>query len=244
MYREHTEKEIQNMKIALEKDHKREFTRDEVIKALNDIRVLAHITFDIYQNEQKKLAKLNEFPNGYHLDGSGTCLICSQSASNENTWFDKYGLKCMTCQKAINLKIIPAAIAQKRESWYSKHELETFFNFKYADTKRYIKQAILTSRTICTEQGKPYLELFLIKDNKEFLPPKKLLKSRPAKVIIKGEEYYTQEYWYEYVDQKLLKQLAKYKIVECLKETMSKPIKSGRFYHKEMSPIFKPNNLK
>ncbi len=85
-----------------------------------------------------------------------------------------------------------------------------------------------------------HFQVFLIKDNKDVLPPKKLLKSRTVKTLWKGEEYFTQEYWYEFIEPKLAKQLQKYKIVECLKETLAKPIKSGRFLTKGIKPIFGP----
>ncbi len=40
------------------------------------------------------------------------------------------------------------------------------------------------------------------------------------------------------MDEKLLKRLAKYKIVHCLKETLTKPIEGGSLMYKQMSPIF------
>lgn len=59
------------------------------------------------------------------------------------------------------------------------------------------------------------------------LPPKGLLKSRVVTIMHKGEEYLTTEEWYEYADIKLIKRLAKYRIIECLKETLQKPITGG-----------------
>ena len=54
------------------------------------------------------------------------------------------------------------------------------------------------------ENKKVHLQLFLIKDIKDVLPTKKLLKSRIAKISRDEEEYLTREYWYEYTGQKLL----------------------------------------
>ena len=48
----------------------------------------------------------------------------------------------------------------------------------------------------------------------------------------------TSEYWYEYIDVDLAKKLSKYRIVECLKETFQMPVETGRFYHKEINPLF------
>lgn len=71
---------------------------------------------------------LQESPSGFHIDRAGTCLISGESTSNETSWYDNYGLKCMTCQKAIDVKIIPSAIAKSKENRYSKCDLESYFN--------------------------------------------------------------------------------------------------------------------
>jgi hypothetical protein len=57
-----------------------------------------------------------------------------------------------------------------------------------------------------------------------------------------NEEYYTHEQWYEFVDEKLIKRLMKYKIIDCLKETLTKPIETGRFYIKQINPLFDIKN--
>lgn len=54
----------------------------------------------------------------------------------------------MVCQNAINTKIIPVSVTKKRESWYSAHELNSFFNIESADLRRYIKKSFLKQRTI------------------------------------------------------------------------------------------------
>jgi hypothetical protein len=117
-----------------------------------------------------------------------------------------------------------------------------YFNIKGKDLNKYIKQGILKDRIIPGTETKPRLQLFLISDNKDVLPPKKLLRSRTVKIIKDGEEYYTRERWYEYLDEKLAKKLSKYRIVECLKETLTQPIEIGRFYYKDINPLFRPSD--
>lgn len=232
-------KKIQNIKNVLEKDHGREFSWEEATQAHWDMKRFAELLYEMVQEEHRKQNLLKENPNGFHLDGAGaSCLICSNHASGENSWFDKNGLKCMPCQKAIDAKIIPASVINNNDSWYSKYDLESYFNIKGADLNRYIKQSLLKSRIIPSEGKKVHFQMFLIKDNKDVLPPKKLFQSRPVKIMRNGEEYFTTEYWYEYLDEKLAKRLAKYKIIECLKETFTKPMNTGRFLHKGINPLF------
>lgn len=240
---EPTTKQIQEIKEILEKDHGREFSWDEASKAAWDLNALVQIAFDLAVKECQKREKLKEFPNGYHLEGKGTCLICGSIASEGNSWYDKYGLKCITCQKAINQKMIPTSVINNKESWYSKFDLEGYFNLKGSLLKKYIKEGLLKERIILGEGKKIHFQLFLLKDNKDFLPPKNLLKSRTVKVERNGEEYYTSERWYEYIDLDLLEKLKEYKIVNYLAETFSEPIKTGRFYYKQLNPLFTHSNM-
>ncbi|MBI4929866.1 MAG: hypothetical protein HY841_03825 [Bacteroidetes bacterium] len=239
---EFSEEKIKNIKNILEKDHGREFTWEEAKNAMWDIERLAHIMVEVGMEEQRRQELLKENPKGFSFDRKGySCQICGGSAPEGNSWFDKYGLKCMTCQKAINAKVIPGSVAKNEQSWYSKHELASYFNIKGADLNKYIKQSILKSRIIKDEKEKLHLQLFLISDNKDVLPPKKLFKPRNVKVKHNGEEYSTTEPWYEFADINLLKRLQKYKIIECLKETFAKPIEGeGRLLVKQISPIFRP----
>ena len=212
----------------------------EETEGKREIEKFAQILYEITSEDIRRKDKLIANTQGFLFDRSGYCCsICDQSAPEGNSWYDKYGLKCMFCQKAINDKIIPGSVAINKEIWYSKAELVMYFNIKGADLKRYIKQFILKNRIVQNKKGKSHFEIFLIKDNKDVLPPKKFLKSRTVQVDRNGEEWYTQEFWYEFIDLNLLKRLmVKYKIFSCLKETFAKPITNGRFYWQKTSPIF------
>jgi len=236
---EHLDKRIHELKTSLEELHGREFSWEEATKASHDLSSLTQLFLDIAEEDLRRERKLLESPKGFHLEKEGyTCFICGRPASNENSWYDKYGLKCMTCQKAVNQKIIPGSVAKNKKCWYSKEELEMYFNLKGKLLNKCIKLGFLKARTIPDAGKTPHLHLFLLKDNKDVLPPKDLLKSRIVKMMIDGEEYYTSEYWYEYVDEKLAKQISKYMISALFPKTLSQPVKSGRFYFKSVNPLF------
>lgn len=236
--KEPTKKDIQEIKAALEKQHGREFTEKEAIQAIWDIRHLARIGYERIQEKSRRDDLLKKNPKGFHWEEAGACELCGDMTSGENSWLDKYGLKCMLCQKAINSKKVPGSIIEKKESWYSKYELEMFFNITGPDLTKYLKSGFLKERFVAGDKRTKHLQLFLLKDNKDVLPPKKLLKSRVVKVNHNGEEFFTTENWYEYADKKLLKKIAKYKIIHCLKDTLAKPINTGRFLWKGTNPIF------
>jgi len=171
--------------------------------------------------------KLREFPKGFHLEGIGySCAICSNSVSNEETWYDKWGIKCLICQKAIDRRTIPGSAAKNKDSWYSKYDLESDFNINRHALNRFIKQRILKPRIVPNASGQPHAYLFLIKDNKDTLPPKKLIKSELVKETIDGKEWFHSEPWYKFVDPH--EHLKGYKIMDHLKvikEETKPPIK-------------------
>jgi len=232
-------KVIEALKKILEKDLEREFTWEEATKAARDMYILADIAIGLAKEEHRRQQKLKESPQGFHLDKEGySCLICQHSAEGEDSWFDEYGLKCMRCQKAIDDKIVPGYIAKDRESYYGLCDLEMHFNLTGATLRKYIKKGILIDRVIPADGKKPPMQLFLLKDNKKVLPPKKLLPSRTIKVLIEEKEYYTSEFWYEFTGAKGLERLKKYKIIEYLPETFAQPIKARRFYYESINPLF------
>ena len=238
-HRNITDKEIQEMKDMAEQRHGHEFSWEESRKAIHDLQILVDISLELMEEEWNREEKLKEFPKGYHLDeNSYRCEVCGGPAKGENSWYDKYGIKCMSCQGAVNDKIIPAALAKNKESWYSTSEMDSYFNIRGTLLNKYIKQGLIKERIILNAQKKRHLQLFLLKDNKDVLPPKKLLEPRMISVERKGEVYQTLQYWYEYADIKLAKKIMTYGILDCLKESFAMPIKGGSLYIKSVNPLF------
>ena len=94
---EHSDKEIQEIKNILEKKQGKECSWEEASKAARDIRNFAGIICELATEECRRRRMLEQHPKGFHFDLVGySCLICGGPASKENSWYDKYGLKCMT----------------------------------------------------------------------------------------------------------------------------------------------------
>jgi hypothetical protein len=217
------EERIQELKAMVEKDRGSEITWEEASKALATMEGLADIMFELWMKDRQRQKRLEESPKGFHLDGVGyTCYVCGNSTSKENSWYDKWGIKCMTCQKSIDRKEIPASLAKDKESWYSTFDLSHYFNIKAPTLKAWVKKGILKERIMYDEEGGIHLHLFLIKDNKDTLPPKELLKSKWVKVSKEGEENrYASHPWYNFGDP--YEHLKGYKIMDHLKITEKDP---------------------
>ncbi len=177
---------------------------------------LAKFSEEWEKKEKAREEKLKANPKGFHLEGAGyTCFICGQSTPEGDNWYDEYGIKCLVCQKAIDDREIPASLAKDKDSWYSKYDLESRFNIKSPTLRKWVKEGIIKARTISYYGKGVHAELFLLEDNKDFLPPKKLTESRGVSEIKDGQTWHRSEEWYKFVDPK--EHLKGYKIMDYLR---------------------------
>ena len=171
---------------------------------------------EINARDAAREEKLKLNPGGFLLEEGYSCAICDGDYQSRDCWFDEWGIKCLVCQKAIDVGEIPPSVAKDKDSWYSKYDLEKSFNLKSAARKKWIQKGILKPRII-TRYGKgEHYELFLIEDNEGFLPPKELVKSEWANV--KNEDGTVQNRnvpWYQIYDPN--ERLKGYKIMEHLR---------------------------
>lgn len=211
------------LKELLEKKKGREVTDQELFEAEHWLQSYAKLLCDLAQKDYQRKIKLDENPKGFHLEGEGySCFICSRSVSNEETWYDKYGIKCLICQSAIDKKIIPATAASDKDSWYSSLDLERSFFINRWAIKRFVKEGLLKPRIIPGLAGGTHYQLFLMKDHQGVLPPKKLIEWPMVKFQKDGEEWYHSEPWLLHADPKEV--LKGYKILEYLKTLKEKEI--------------------
>jgi len=196
-----SEKHIKEFKEIYKKEYDKDLSDQEAFESAHNLVGFVSVIYDGWVMDQKRKKKLESSPKGFHLDGIGyTCFICGNSVSNEQTWYDKHGIKCLTCQKSIDKKEIPASLASDKESWYSKYDLENCFCLKGAMLRSWIKSGILKARTVTNNGKGVHVQLFLIKDNKVFLPPKKLVKGQMVKEVRDGKDWYYVEPWYRFGD--------------------------------------------
>lgn len=197
------------------KVHSREFNWDHVMDMTENMHRMHDLLLPFQQQEDQRQRKLKEFPKGFHLNGKGySCAICGGSCSDEDTWYDQYGLKCVECQAAVDRGEIPAYCAEDREKWYSRWDLESDFKVRSTTIRRWMKEGILKARTVKREGHEDAL-VFLIEENKDFLPPKKMMESHHH-TEPSGEGTFTIqiEPWYQYVDPHVY--LKDYKIMDHL----------------------------
>ncbi len=211
---ENFDKRVLEMKETLEREHGREFSFDEAQDVLNTLNALAKIIVNISIEQCEWENKLTKIPQGFHIDRGATCMICGVTKQGNELWYDKYGLKCMICQDAIDQKVIPGVSIKNNNNWYSNIEMAIYFGIKATQIRKLTKGNHLKSRNILTKDGKVHFQIFLIKDNKGFLPPKSLLATTAVKEVIDGKEWICWKPWYKMVDPH--KHLRKYAVVNFL----------------------------
>jgi len=126
-----------------------------------------------YRNRQRR-EKLKQYPKGFHLTGEGTynCGICHCYVSDDQTWYDKWGIKCIPCQKATEQKIIPGRICHNDKLWYAMWEMDSYFKLKRQTVLKLVRQGVLKARIIPDSN----FYVFMISDNVDVLPSKHLVK--------------------------------------------------------------------
>lgn len=216
--REIPPKILKETRILLEKQHSRSFSEEEVSDAAGFVYFLAETALEQALEQAEWDEKLTEFPQGYHLQKGGVCRICRDHVKGEDCWYDQYGLKCMLCKQAIYWKIIPAAIAQDDELYYSETGLVIYFNLEGKVLNQWIKDGLLKARTILKKDGKKkHYRIFLLSDNKGFLPPKKMFRTGWIEETVDGQIQRVSYPWYYYPH--LIKRLQKYGIAKHIRFT-------------------------
>jgi ribosomal protein S26 len=192
----------------------KEFSFEHAMEMAENMLHLARVLAPMQQEQDRLKRKLKDFPEGFHLEGKGySCFICYSSCSQEETWYDQNGIKCMTCQGAVDRGEIPATAADK-ETWYSRYDMENCFGVNRHVVKRWVKEGILKVRSV-KRNNYEHVQLLLIEDNKEVLPPKELVKSQSVNEMQSdGSVLSHMEPWYRFVDP--FTHLKGYKIMDYL----------------------------
>lgn len=181
---EPSEKCIKEFQEIYKKEYGKELSWKEAAEGARSLLGLAQIAYDSYREDCFRKRKLKDHPKGFHLDDGKTysCLICRESISNERTWWDENGIKCLHCQKALDKKIIPKSVCKNDKSWYATWEFDYYFKIKTPTIQKFVRQGKLKSRIIPGINGGKHFELFLIKDNLGVLPEK------PESYLVKDEQ--------------------------------------------------------
>jgi alpha-amylase/alpha-mannosidase (GH57 family) len=167
------DKSVQEFKDIFEQEYGRKLTMQEASDAAHNLVGFFDLLQTMERKERYRKERLKEYPKGYHLtDGIYSCCICEVQVSGEGSWYDKNGIKCLLCQRAVEKRIVPAQACSDSESWYSLYDLMHWYGIHTATARKFVREGKLKARIVPRNDGKPYFYVFMIKDNPSLKNPK------------------------------------------------------------------------
>lgn len=143
------------------------------LQELSNHEAMVRLMEEVDERDKAREEKLKEHPEGFHLfDGEGyTCPICRCSMTGTETWFDKYGQKCMKCKKNIDDGVIPPELCvfENKDMWMSNWQLKDETGLTTGSIKKCIRSGELKARSLTDNNGYVYCQVFLTEENKDFL---------------------------------------------------------------------------
>jgi hypothetical protein len=160
---------LDELRVLLEEKHGRTFTDSEVFEAGHTLAGLAEIVYEVTMEDMKRAKKLKENPKGFHLEGRYSCRLCHAGVADNETWWDKLGVKCLLCQQAYWDGVIPSFVFQNSDSYYSMWELKKYFGLHPQAVRKMIKEDSVQARAILNQAGKVHEYIVLKKENPRLL---------------------------------------------------------------------------
>lgn len=86
--------------------------------------------------------RLEKEPKGFAIPSNGrTCSLCKRSVHGE-VWWDKWGMKCLDCQEALDKKVIPGYVFKDRDN--ERHITGSELSWRYGLHPQTVKKLIRT----------------------------------------------------------------------------------------------------
>jgi hypothetical protein len=161
-----SDEKLQEFKEIWKKEYDEDLTDDQAREyGENMVRVFETL-FHIDQRVQRWNKRLETEPNGFALPDSESynCCVCYARTSDNGGWYDQYGIKCGTCQTALEEGSYPPLVCTDRDSWYSMSDLKRKFQLERPTITKKIRSGELKTRTIKLG-GRSYHYIFLKSEN-------------------------------------------------------------------------------
>lgn len=105
-----SDKDLARFKKSCAKEGIEYKNEEEYRKAAQDLYVLAELLYKIYREDRGRQDRLKANPKGFAFASEGRmCKLCGDGVRGD-MWFDKWGMKCLDCQEALNKKIVPGYV--------------------------------------------------------------------------------------------------------------------------------------
>lgn len=174
------QKAIEEFRELYKNQYGKELNDAEASEAAHNLVNFFDLLYKIALREAKLKGRLKKEPNGFPVDGNYSCIVCQNPVNSENGWYDRWGPKCLLCQRAISEGVIPPFVCKDRDSWYSTWHLRSKFGFKAPTVKKLVREGALKAREILSEKGAAHEYVFLKKENPELADPDRYSSARKS----------------------------------------------------------------
>lgn len=161
-----SEESIEEFKAIYKKKYGTELDDAKARESARNLMNFVKALYDCWKTDIKRKWRLKREPKGFYLtDVTYSCMVCHATIAGEKTWYDKWGVKCLLCQKAIDTNAIPGFACRDRNSRYLIRELKSDFNIHSSTARKMVKEGKLKARIVMSEDGHPHEYVFLKKEN-------------------------------------------------------------------------------
>jgi len=172
---------INEFKEIYKKEYGKELSDQEAYESATNLMGFVKILYECAVKENQRKRQLKKEPEGFHLtDGPYSCCICGQQVNGEQSWYNKNGIKCLLCQKAVKDGIVPAFACENNDSWYAMWQMENKFGIKHQTARKLVRLGKLKARIVPYENGNPYEYVFLKKENPDLIDPERKSPARKS----------------------------------------------------------------
>jgi shikimate kinase len=139
--------------------------------ASNNVVQMAKLTAEIKGRDLIRKRRLEKEPNGFPVGPgeSPMCKICLTHLNSSNGWYDKYGFKCLDCQRALNEGVLPPEAFEDDDSWYSEWYVESEFHIPAPTIKKLVRERKLKPRIVTNSSGRDHAHVFMALENNDLL---------------------------------------------------------------------------
>ena len=142
----------------------------EYLDGVRRMEQLKEVMSDIHAREEARKERLKENPKGFAIEEVDySCRMCHSPVPPFDNWYDKYGLKCMSCQHALERKTVPLKYFKDTDSWYPMWALKSEFGIHPQTAMKYVRQGKLKVYVIHGEDGSPTCYVFPKKETQASL---------------------------------------------------------------------------
>ncbi len=167
-----SKKAIEEFKEIFKKNYGKELTDAEAYESASNLVGFYDALYQIHRKDVERQFRLRKEPEGFTLDdGEYTCSICGSQMARGEIWYDKWGVTCALCRKAVQTKAIPYFACSQKDSWYPMWEMDNKFGIKHQTARKLVREGKLKARIVLGENSNPYEYIFLKKENPELIDP-------------------------------------------------------------------------